>query len=122
MIIENEKLMKNREEIIQKFFGTLVVKRKPQVIRVGLVRVLLPNQHFFSNEYLKETKKMIVPWVAKSIKNYHTLVGGVDIDGTLIPKCYIKGETPQIRRIRNYSTKGMVTAEIIKNTFDSLGM
>ena len=79
------------------------------MINIPLIKVLLPKQSFYPSSYIRQAKFVCVPWIAKAISHYRTLIGGIEYEGTLIPKSLITGENSQFKKIKVNGLRAAVT-------------
>lgn len=105
-VLENKDALEERRMLLKDYFAMLINGKKDPQITVPLIRRVLPRANFYPESYLVVARHINIPWMHKAIRKFHKQLGSVNIEGVLIPKAIVKGESSSLKKL-NFHCKNV---------------
>lgn len=108
-LASDKQAMEERHFLFREYFSQFVMSQKDLRISISTMKSLLPKKRYYNDKYLTVARHINIPWLNKGMKKFLRYTGTINIQGSLIPKNLITGETSQLKKI-DQSMRRMVGA------------
>jgi hypothetical protein len=108
-LASDKQAMEERHFLFKEYFSQFVMSQKDLRINISIMKTLLPKKRYYNDKYLTIARHINIPWINKGMKKFLRYTGTINIQGSLIPKNLITGETSQLKKI-DQSMRRMVGA------------